>query len=39
MAEPARKDRVTLGLYALLVISVLVALSYALKKAYWKDVH
>jgi ubiquinol-cytochrome c reductase cytochrome c1 subunit len=39
MAEPAREDRVTLGLYSLLVISVLVALSYALKKAYWKDVH
>ena len=39
MAEPARKDRETLGLYALIVISILVALSYALKKAYWKDVH
>ena len=39
MAEPARNDRVTIGLYALLVISILVAFSYALKKAYWKDVH
>ena len=39
MSEPARDDRVTLGLYALIVISILVALAYALKKAYWKDVH
>jgi ubiquinol-cytochrome c reductase cytochrome c1 subunit len=39
MAEPARDDRTTIGLYALLVISILVALSYALKKAYWKDIH
>ena len=39
MAEPARHDRTTLGLYTLLVIFILIALSYALKKAYWKDVH
>ena len=39
MSEPARDDRVTLGLYTLIVLSLLIALSYALKKAYWKDVH
>lgn len=39
MAEPARAQRVTTGLYVLLAILVLAALSYALKKAYWKDVH
>jgi ubiquinol-cytochrome c reductase cytochrome c1 subunit len=39
MAEPARHDRVKIGLYTLLVLFVLIALSYALKKAYWKDVH
>jgi ubiquinol-cytochrome c reductase cytochrome c1 subunit len=39
MSEPARDDRVTLGLYTLIVISILIALAYALKKAYWKDVH
>lgn len=39
MSEPARHDRVTIGLYSLIVISVLIALAYALKKAYWKDVH
>jgi ubiquinol-cytochrome c reductase cytochrome c1 subunit len=39
MAEPARHDRVKIGLYTLLVLFGLIALSYALKKAYWKDVH
>jgi ubiquinol-cytochrome c reductase cytochrome c1 subunit len=39
MSEPARHDRVVTGLYTLLVISILIALSYALKKSYWKDVH
>jgi len=39
MSEPARHQRVTVGLYTLLVIFILIALSYALKKAYWKDVH
>jgi ubiquinol-cytochrome c reductase cytochrome c1 subunit len=39
MSEPARDDRTTIGLYALIVISILIALSYALKKSFWKDVH
>jgi ubiquinol-cytochrome c reductase cytochrome c1 subunit len=39
MSEPARDDRITTGLYVLIVISILVALTYALKKEYWKDVH
>jgi ubiquinol-cytochrome c reductase cytochrome c1 subunit len=39
MAEPAQHERVKIGLYVLLVIFILVALSYALKKSYWKDVH
>ena len=39
MAEPARGDRVRYGLYALVILSVLIALSYALKKAFWTDVH
>ena len=39
MSEPARRDRVTTGLYTLIVISILIALAYALKKSYWKDVH
>jgi ubiquinol-cytochrome c reductase cytochrome c1 subunit len=39
MSEPARHQRVTTGLYALLVIFILIALSYALKKSFWKDIH
>ena len=39
MSEPARNDRVKFGLYALIVIFILIALAYALKKEYWKDVH
>lgn len=39
MSEPVRHDRVVTGLYTLLVISILIALTYALKKSYWKDVH
>jgi ubiquinol-cytochrome c reductase cytochrome c1 subunit len=39
MSEPNRHDRITLGLYALIVLSVLIGLSYALKKAFWQDVH
>ena len=37
MAEPARHDRVTVGLYSLLVIFILI--TWLLKRAYWKDVH
>jgi ubiquinol-cytochrome c reductase cytochrome c1 subunit len=39
MAEPARHSRTTLGLYSLIVIFILIALAYALKKEFWKDVH
>ena len=39
MSEPARNQRVTVGLYSLLVIFILIALAYALKKSFWKDVH
>jgi ubiquinol-cytochrome c reductase cytochrome c1 subunit len=39
MSEPNRHDRITLGLYVLIVLSILIGLSYALKKAFWQDVH
>jgi ubiquinol-cytochrome c reductase cytochrome c1 subunit len=39
MSEPAQNDRVTIGLYAIIVLSVLIGLAYAMKKSYWKDVH
>lgn len=38
MSEPARNQRVTWGLYALLVIFILIVLAYALKKSFWKNV-
>ena len=39
MAEPAAYDRVRYGFVALIFLVILVGLSYALKKAFWKDVH
>jgi ubiquinol-cytochrome c reductase cytochrome c1 subunit len=39
MSEPARSTRITLGIYVLLVLSVLFVLAYMLKKEFWKDVH
>lgn len=39
MSEPARNDRIRYGMYALLGIFILMALAYALKKEFWKDVH
>lgn len=39
MAEPAKQQRNHLGWFVLLFLSVLLVLTYKLKKAYWKDVH
>jgi len=39
VAEPARNTRTTLGIYVLLFLGVFFVIAYALKKAYWKDVH
>jgi ubiquinol-cytochrome c reductase cytochrome c1 subunit len=39
MAEPMRHDRVKLGIYVLLALSVLFVFAYALKREFWKDVH
>ncbi len=39
MAEPAKQQRNQLGCFVLLFLSVLLVLTYKLKKAYWKDVH
>lgn len=39
MGEPAKHDRVRLGIYVVLFLGVLFILAYALKKEYWKDVH
>lgn len=39
IAEPAKQQRNQLGWIVLLFLSVLLVLTYKLKKAYWKDVH
>jgi ubiquinol-cytochrome c reductase cytochrome c1 subunit len=39
MGEPARLTRRQIGIYALFVLGLLFVFAFALKKAYWKDVH
>jgi ubiquinol-cytochrome c reductase cytochrome c1 subunit len=39
MAEPARLLRRQIGIYALLGLGLLFMFAFALKKAFWKDVH
>jgi len=39
MGEPAQEQRQQIGWWVLAVLSLLAVLSYALKKAFWKDVH
>jgi ubiquinol-cytochrome c reductase cytochrome c1 subunit len=39
VGEPVRQWRIDLGIWVLAVLGVFVALSYLIKKEYWKDVH
>ena len=39
MAEPARNERIALGIVVLLFLGVLFVFAYWLKREYWKDVH
>ncbi len=39
MAEPMAVERKTMGIYALLFISLLFVFTYMLNREYWKDVH
>ncbi len=39
MAEPARNERINIGIVVLIYLGVLFVFAYALKRAYWKDVH
>ncbi len=39
MGEPVASERKTIGAYVLAGLVLLFALSFALKKAYWKDIH
>ena len=39
MGEPAGDARVRFGIYTMLFVVLLIAVTYGLKRAYWKDVH
>jgi ubiquinol-cytochrome c reductase cytochrome c1 subunit len=39
MAEPARNERINIGIGVLIFLGVVFAFAYALKRNYWKDVH
>ena len=39
VGEPARQWRIDLGIWVLVILGVFVALSYLIKKEYWKDLH
>ena len=39
MGEPARLTRRQIGIYALFTLGLLFVFAFALKKAFWKDVH
>ncbi|MBL4762880.1 MAG: cytochrome c1 [Gammaproteobacteria bacterium] len=39
VGEPAQLKRRAIGIYVILFLLVLLAVSYMLKKEYWKDVH
>jgi len=39
IAEPAKSDRINIGIVVLIFLGVLFALVYSLKREYWKDVH
>ena len=39
MGEPAGTKRVDIGIAVLLYLTILIVVSWLLKRAYWKDVH
>lgn len=39
MAEPAKNQRIGMGIAVLLFLSVLFILAYLLKRSYWRDLH
>jgi ubiquinol-cytochrome c reductase cytochrome c1 subunit len=39
MAEPVRNERINIGIIVLIYLGLLFVFAYALKRAYWKDVH
>jgi ubiquinol-cytochrome c reductase cytochrome c1 subunit len=39
LAEPAKLKRYTIGFWVIVFLLIMVGLTYALKKEYWRDVH
>jgi ubiquinol-cytochrome c reductase cytochrome c1 subunit len=39
IAEPVRNERINIGIGVLIYLGILLVFAYALKRAYWKDVH
>jgi ubiquinol-cytochrome c reductase cytochrome c1 subunit len=39
IAEPVRNERINIGIAVLIYLGLLFVFAYALKRAYWKDVH
>jgi ubiquinol-cytochrome c reductase cytochrome c1 subunit len=39
VGEPAKRERIELGIYVLMFLGVLFVLAYLLKREYWRDVH
>jgi ubiquinol-cytochrome c reductase cytochrome c1 subunit len=39
MSEPVRNKRINIGIGVLMYLGLLLVFAYALKRAYWKDVH
>jgi ubiquinol-cytochrome c reductase cytochrome c1 subunit len=39
IAEPTRNERINIGIGVLIYLGLLLVFAYALKRAYWKDVH
>ena len=39
MGEPARNQRINLGMIVLIFLGVLFVFAYLLKREYWKDIH
>jgi len=39
MGEPVRNKRINIGIGVLIYLGILLIFAYALKQAYWKDVH
>jgi ubiquinol-cytochrome c reductase cytochrome c1 subunit len=39
MSEPVRNKRINIGIVVLIYLGILLIFAYALKQAYWKDIH